>query len=612
MITIRMIPIRGISMKKILPFLLMGVLTMSGFGAALSTQMESNEQILHNTIHFSEPIINDQRMYLSVQEKEATSYSAEPGNPVLPIYTKLFTFPFGTTIKDVTFTALSIQTIHLTKEIIPAAQPSPISSSQETTAQTKLVKNAQVYYSTQLYPTARLTYRVGTGLSGKDHVILVSVHYYPLLYSPQQRMLFSTSDVQITVTYELPQTLATPLYNNTLLIIAPEEFSAALQPLITHKTQYGFTTRLLTTELIAVQYPGRDLQEQIKYAIKDSIETNGTSYVLLVGGVEKIPIRRSYVTLFHDYDEKMITDLYYSDIYDAQGNFSSWDTNHNDKFGESSDKVDLYPDVHLGRLACDNLNDVNITVDKIIHYETETYGSNWFNTMIFIGGNTFRLSPGNDGEDNNKVIMGIMSQFTPKIIWTSKMNYNPVTITRAITNGAGFLDYSGHGFEHGMATYTPGGLRTKWYFTSYIKAQRNGYKLPIMFFDACLTAKIDFVLQDIWNYSTFNIIPRIFTALGVNSSMRLPCYAWAFVNHEGGGAIATIGATRTAYGGIDDGAGRMSVEFFSAYNNSQYLGEMITQMQNGYITDIHNDAFTVEEFILLGDPSLRIGGYPPQ
>ena len=35
-------------------------------------------------------------------------------------------------------------------------------------------------------------------------------------------------------------------------------------------------------------------------------------------------------------------------------------------------------------------------------------------------------------------------------------------------------------------------------------------------------------------------------------------------------------------------------------------------MQNGYITDVHNDAFTVEEFILLGDPTLKIGGYPTQ
>ena len=153
----------------------------------------------------------------------------------------------------------------------------------------------------------------------------------------------------------------------------------------------------------------------------------------------------------------------------------------------------------------------------------------------------------------------------------------------------------------------------KRYLTSYIKDQKNGYKLPIIFFDACLTAKIDYVFQDTLDYSKIkNIVTFFVQTLGINTSQRIPCYAWAFLKHGGGGAIATIGATRTAYGGIDSGAGKMSIEFFSAYNSSEYLGQMMTQMQNGYITDVHDDAFTVEEFILLGDPTLKIGGYSTQ
>jgi hypothetical protein len=599
-------------MKNILPLLLVGVLLISGFGAAFSTQAkDNNNNTVQQVVHFSEPCITDQKAYLSIELPEATSYATQPGNPVLPIYTKLFSFPFGTVVKDVTFTASSIQIKKLSKEIIPAAPLTSQSSSQNVQTAEKLVKNTDVYSSAKNYPNARLTYRVGAGLNGNDHVILVSVQYYPLVYSPQQNTLSFTPDVTIIVTFDLPLTPVTAPEENALLIIAPQEFSNALQPLIAHKNQYGIPTTLKTTETIASQYTGRDLPEQIKYAIKDAIEIDGVSYVLLVGGVTKVPIRRSYVSMWAD-DENMITDLYYSDIYTSQMGFSSWDTNSNNKFGENSDQVDLYPDVHLGRLACDNLNDVNITVDKIIHYETETYGSSWFNTMIYIGGNTFRWSLGNDGEDLNTIIMGILPQFTPNIIWTSKMNFNRVTISRAITNGAGFLDYSGHGFEHGMATYTPGGLRIKYYYTLYIKDLKNGYKLPVMFFDACLTAKLDFIVQDMWNYSKLNIIPRILTMLGANASQRVPCFAWSFVNHEGGGAIASIGATRTAYGGIDSGAGKISIEFFSAYNNSQSLGEMQTKMQNGYITDVHDDAFTVEEFILLGDPSLKIGGYPAQ
>jgi hypothetical protein len=415
--------------------------------------------------------------------------------------------------------------------------------------------------------------------------------------------------MQMTVTYEPPANPKPFSAGTNLLVIAPSEFSSALQPLIDHKNQHGIATIFQTTEEIIAGYQGRDTPEKIKYAIKDAVETKGVSSVLLVGGVDKLPIRQSEVSIHGIDNEKVITDLYYSDLYDAQGSFSSWDTNNNNLFGEPSDRVDLYPDVNLGRLACASVDEVNTVVDKIIHYETETYGSDWYHTMIFIGGNTFQWSPGNDGEEINQVVMGIMSQFTPKIIWTSKMNFNRRTISSTITGGAGFLDYSGHGFEHGMMTYTPSGLQKKYYFTPYIKDLKNGYKLPVMFFDACLTAKIDFVLQDFLNYRpyfAFNILAK---ALRVNTSKRLTCYAWAFLTHQGGGAIATIGATRTAFGGMDDGAGKMSIEFFSSYNTSQYLGEMITQMQNGYINDVHGDAFTVEEFILLGDPTLKLGGY---
>ena len=596
-------------MKKILPILLVGVLILSGFGAAVSVSTQKEQFLFQQDLSFSEPVLTDQDNYLSVEVKEATSLASSPGNPTLPMYTKLFSFPFGTIIKDVSFSVSSEQTLRLTKEILPGAQPTPVSGGVMISSDQKQVKNDAVYSGKNSYPSSRLQYTVGAGLKGNEHVTFLSVQYYPVLYQPQQHSLFFTPNAHITITYEQPQQ-SVPLSTETkLLIIAPEEFSEALQPLIDHKNQHNVSTTLITTEWIATHSTGRDLAEQIKYAIKDEIETHAITSVLLVGSFDKLPMRRSYVMLW-EWDEEVITDLYYSDIYDSSGGFCSWDSNNNNQFGESSDRVDLFPDVHLGRLACDSLQDVTIVVDKIIHYETETYGSDWFNTMIYIGGNTFQWSPGNDGEDINQIVMDILPQFSPAIIWTSKGNFNRRTISDTITQGAGFLDYSGHGFEFGMGTYPPIGTKMKYYYSAFIKDTQNGYSLPIIFFDACLTAKIDYVLQDLLDYRAYFVFNLVAKVLGVNTSKRLPCYAWAFVNHENGGAIATIGATRTAFGGVEDGAGKMSIEFFSAYNSSQYLGEMLTQMQIGYLTDVPGDDFTLEEFILLGDPTLKIGGYP--
>jgi len=81
------------------------------------------------------------------------------------------------------------------------------------------------------------------------------------------------------------------------------------------------------------------------------------------------------------------------------------------------------------------------------------------------------------------------------------------------------------------------------------------------------------------------------------------------VKKGNGGAIATIGATRTAYGSLEMGCGYLSLRFYEAYATSDTVSEMLTKAQIEYINNLWKDYFTIEEFILLGDPSLKIGGY---
>ena len=46
-----------------------------------------------------------------------------------------------------------------------------------------------------------------------------------------------------------------------------------------------------------------------------------------------------------------------------------------------------------------------------------------------------------------------------------------------------------------------------------------------------------------------------------------------------------------------------------AYEPGISVAEMMTSAQNDYISYVGKDCVTLEEFILLGDPSLRTGGY---
>jgi len=133
---------------------------------------------------------------------------------------------------------------------------------------------------------------------------------------------------------------------NDLIIICPAQFVLPLQRLATHKNSVGVRTEIKTTGEIYRTYPGYDRPEQIKYFIKDTMERFGTTYVMLVGGLKShffgkprdnlntgtrdwhLPVR--YSNLWDDddilYDPGFISDLYYADIYDGQGEFCTWDS----------------------------------------------------------------------------------------------------------------------------------------------------------------------------------------------------------------------------------------------------------------------------------------------
>ncbi|MBS3777661.1 MAG: hypothetical protein KGY50_00020 [Candidatus Thermoplasmatota archaeon] len=394
-----------------------------------------------------------------------------------------------------------------------------------------------------------------------------------------------------------------------LLIITAQKFHDALQPLKNHKEQHELLTKIVTlTEIYNEDYfsvTGRDNAEKIKYFIKNTLETWNVSYVLLVGDLNLIPMRRSMVQCsWYDF-EYVITDLYYADIYDKDMNFCSWDSNQNDLFGEFSwemstneveyiDDVDLYPDVGIGRLPCSNVDKVNTVVEKIITYETTTYGSDWFHRMLLLGGDTFPSVWEPEGEAVTEYTGSVMANFSfePVRLWTSLDTFKPVKINKEISVGAGFISFSGHGKAYEISTNTPYKEQRTHYFSPYLRWLSNGDKLPVVFFDACKTAKLDFNLFGI----------------------KIPCFAWMMVKQQEGGSIASIGATRMGYGGYAEdpmggGTCRLHADFFDAYEPGILLSDMLTKAQSDYLDNVWKDCLTLEEFILIGDPSLKIGGY---
>jgi hypothetical protein len=412
-----------------------------------------------------------------------------------------------------------------------------------------------------------------------------------------------------------------------LLVISPSEFNDALLPLIEHKNYHGIKTRIINLEQIQIDNC-RDKQEEIKYFIKESIENHNISYVLLVGDRERIPVRMSYTTgdITIDPVDPFISDLYYADIYDKNGDFCSWDSNNNSKFGEINgdemiDKLDLKPDVYIGRLLCSNVSEVSIVVEKIIHYEDNAFGKDWFNNIILCGGDTFgglllflfnliyHNNGGFEGEIVCDEVKGIMNDFNPITLYASALLFPMINkivnqksipsaknINKAINNGAGFVLFSGHGTYDSWITYPPI-FSILNYITSYqsiyINELVNKDKLPIVVMHACSCGDFS-------------------ETTGTSSPI-----AWEFIKKQDGGAIASIASTSLTKVGTNEPVKDVTSGYFTTLlfkeTTMETVGEMLAEAQIKYLNSFSSyngdDYLTVEQYVLFGDPSLKIGGY---
>ncbi|MFH1012930.1 MAG: C25 family cysteine peptidase, partial [Thermoplasmatota archaeon] len=351
-----------------------------------------------------------------------------------------------------------------------------------------------------------------------------------------------------------------------LLIIAPQKFVNALQPLITHKNNVGIRTRLVTLDEVYHQmfWLGRDEPEKIKFFIKTAKEEWGITYVMLVGDFQTIPIRYVYNADNNTgWNEPcFISELYYADLYDKNHNFSSWDTSNNGIYGEwygdaaKDPDIDLYPDVYVGRLECRNRAEVKDMVRKIIRYETTTYGQEWFHRIVVAGGDTYPASENPnwtayEGEENTLHVLENMSGFEPTKLWTSDGTFTgPKDMIRAVSKGCGFFYLDGHANAFSWSTHPPNDAHT-WINglnTINMDLLRNKQMFPICVVGGCHNMEFDVTPQNIikglreegLRYFSIKAVP--FGSFWKYTWIS-ECWGWKLTRMSSGGSIATIGCT---------------------------------------------------------------------
>jgi hypothetical protein len=397
-------------MKKLMSVVIVLCLILGGLGAAAIQPTSSDEdKILNKTLKLSIAdltITEKEEQYIRVSFSHNDQFLLNPGKPILPKFTQTFELPFGATHINVQIKSSETIQKTINKQIQPSPAPMPLSPIENYDA--PLRKDEQIYHSNEPYPSECYRYNVGVGINEHfEHITYVTVHWYPIQYTPAQNIMTIAQTADITVTYNPPK--STPIPQTTtydMVIIAPSSFSDALQPLIVHKNTYGVETILKTTEDIYTEYNGFDKAEQIKYFIKDALEQWNIKYVLLAGGVKSIIyskprdnvnigasgwlIPARYSNVREGGDPGFPTDLYYADIYKEGGVFENWDPDGDGILAEwPDDLIDSTPDVAVGRLAFSDVKEVQEVVNKIIAYETTTYGSDWFKKMAVYSGDGF-------------------------------------------------------------------------------------------------------------------------------------------------------------------------------------------------------------------------------
>ena len=242
-----------------------------------------------------------------------------------------------------------------------------------------------------------------------------------------------------------------------LLIICPDKFVDAMQPLVDWKTVRG-----LKTTMVSLSEVGGNDHEKIKEYISKRYydPQENLTFVLLVG----------------DYD-----DITPCPVGREKGD---------NPFGQVEGD-DIYNDVIIGRFSANNVAEVETQVNRVIYYERDiTSEATWLQKGLGIGANEGAGS-GHHGESDYQHIEYIRDTLMHYGYEPVYQQYSGVgggtsanAISGDINSGVGIINYCNHGSETSWAVAG--------YSNTNVNALVNDNMLPFVFSVACLNGKFNY------------------------------------------------------------------------------------------------------------------------
>lgn len=370
------------------------------------------------------------------------------------------------------------------------------------------------------------------------------------------------------------------------LIVTADSMVSAFQPLVDWKNRQGISAQVVGLSTVVAKYPqGVDIPEKVRMFAKDCYMYSGTVWILVAGGGTIIPPRYAHSDLLGG--DNIPADSYFGNL---DGN---WNANSNSVFGEagfdsaSSDLVDFYPELYVGRAPCNSVADAGTFVTKTINYDRNP-PANFLNNMLFFAEVLFPAAwDGNeqtiiyDGTQLAEDAYDTMPSYNHKVrlyehnnqtFYPGSIKENRSSVIDSLNAGYNLAFHVGHGFRNSMS------VGAEVMVNADIRALHNSPRNSYLVSVDCTSGAIDF-----------------------------DCIGAASVNNPNGGAFAFWGSTREAFPVVT----RVYLQnyFNIAIRDSiSEMGEALALCKIPLISladGDYPDRWTQLTFILFGDPSLR-------
>ena len=395
------------------------------------------------------------------------------------------------------------------------------------------------------------------------------------------------------------------------VIITPSQFLAQARTLADRRRSEGLTVEVVNVSQIYNEFSGgqqdiRGIRDYLKFIYDRSPDAGRLlKYVLLFGDghfdYRKLDASATFPNLIPPFQTEeswnpeisYTTDDYYGLLDDNEG---LWPFSRG-TFRGSDDYLNERVDIGIGRFTVHTVEEAQVMIDKIKHYESpDTYGQ-WRNRYLFLADDgptgTSGLQDDRDLHTQNTDVVAIAVEnlapeinqqkiyalsYTREFLNTWRIPKARQDLLSAIDEGALVVNFSGHGGERALA-------QENLFTVEDSRSLQNYDTLPVF-----ITATCSFGRWDLGNEQTGA------EELLLNSS---------------GGAIALLTTVRTVYTSGD--ATTLNVGLNVALNEELFkrevddllprLGDALRRTKNKRVGYEGNN----RKFNLLGDPTLRLG-----